>query len=241
MNKINHQKIENYYDDFLGSRTKLGINDRVYQLFKKMRKSGLSSTSHVLELGCGIGTLTFLLSKIVKKGSVEAVDISPKSVDFAKSKIKRENIAFYTGDVVNYKPNRQKYDFITLFDVIEHIPIEKHSDLFFNISLYADDKTLILINIPNPDYIEYDRKNSPEVLQIIDQPLPLPIILNNLEKCNLEIIFFETYSIWVENDYQFFIIRKKRAFNNLRHNRDFYQKIVDRIKKLWISINYTRH
>ena len=73
----------------------------------------------------------------------------------------------------------------------------------------ANENTKILINIPNPEYIEYFRANNPGVLQIIDQPIPLNLILENAEKNGLQITYFETYNIWVENDYQFFIIEKK--------------------------------
>lgn len=237
---MNNQPIEDFYNDFFGGQTELAINERVYQLFKRMRNLHLNTKSHVLELGCAIGTLTFLLSKMVKKGKIEAVDLSPKSIAFAKSKIKNQNIAFYAADIVNYTPIHRDYDFITLFDVIEHIPIERHDELFKNISQIADEKTQILISIPNPDYIEYDQENHPEVLQIIDQPLPLSLIAENLEKNGLQITFFETYSVWIENDYQFFIIRKKREFQEkeIAHQRGTLQKINAKIKRAWIDLKY---
>jgi SAM-dependent methyltransferase len=168
-----------------------------------------------LELGCGIGVFTFLLSKIIRKGNIEAVDISNKSIAFCKQKIKNSNIQFVAADIVNYTPVFYKPDFITLLDVIEHIPVDEHPELFKNLATLCMDNTKVVINIPNPSYIEYDIKNHPDALQLIDQPLPLNFILDNLNKNNLELIYFETYSVWVENDYQFLIAAKRKEFKEI--------------------------
>ena len=179
---MDNQKIVDYYDPLLATYLESGINDRIYHLYKRLLGLGLNSASNVLELGSGIGTLTFLLSKYIKKGKIEAVDLSPKFIEFSKQRIKRPNITFVADDVVTYQPSARNFDFITLFDIIEHIPIDKHSDLFQNLAGFLNENTKVLINIPHPAYIEYDRTNNPEALQIIDQPVPLGLILENLEK-----------------------------------------------------------
>jgi len=189
---MNIRKVAEYYDDFIAKQQESGINDRIYHLYKRLLSFGLKSNSNVLELGCGIGTMTFLLSKYVKKGRIEAVDLSPKSIEFAKQKIKNPNISFYAADVVSYKPSIKPIDFITLFDIIEHIPMEKHNELFRNLSMASNEQTKILINIPNPAYIEYDKIHNPKALQIIDQPLPLAFILESLEKNGLALTYFKT-------------------------------------------------
>jgi trans-aconitate 2-methyltransferase len=75
-----------FYDDYVELQDDSGINDRVYGLYKKMLGQGLQSHSHVLELGCGIGTLTYLIAQKVKKGTIESVDISPKSIGFTRGR-----------------------------------------------------------------------------------------------------------------------------------------------------------
>ena len=76
------------------------------------------------------------------------------------------------------------------------------------------DDSWLLINIPSPASVEWDRINAPEVLQIIDQPIPLESVAKNCANAGLEVVKFENYSIWVENDYNFFLIRKKKAYAN---------------------------
>ena len=130
-----------------------------------------------------------------------------------------------------------------MFDVIEHIPIDKHHDLFHNIAIISNEHTKVLINIPNPAYIEYDKENNPETLQIIDQPLPLNFILKNLEQNGLALTCFETHSVWVENDYQFFVIVKKKAFEEvqLNANRNLLQKALKKLERIYIKIWYNYH
>ena len=240
---MDNQKIVDYYDPLLATYLESGINDRIYHLYKRLLGLGLNSASNVLELGSGIGTLTFLLSKYIKKGKIEAVDLSPKFIEFSKQRIKRPNITFVADDVVTYQPSARNFDFITLFDIIEHIPIDKHSDLFQNLAGFLNENTKVLINIPNPAYIEYDRINNPEALQIIDQPVPLALILQNLEKNGMTLMYFETYSVWVENDYQFLIIEKKSVFEEVKlsSKRNTFQKIRKKLERTYIKLRYNFH
>ena len=229
-----------YYDNLIAEQLESGINDRIYHLYNRLLRLGLKSNSHVLELGSGIGTMTFLLSKYVKEGKIEAVDLSPKSIEFSRQRIKNPNISFAAADIVSYQPAVQNIDFITLFDIIEHVPIDKHNDLFHNIASNSNEQTKILINIPNPACIEYDQQNNPEALQIIDQPVPLSLILKNLETNGLTLIYFETYSIWLENDYQFFVIEKKKPFKEVKlsSKRNFFRKAVKKLERTYIKLRY---
>ena len=237
---MDNKNVVEYYDNLIARQLDSGVNDRIYHLYKRLLGLGLRSDSNVLELGSGIGTMTFLLSKYVKEGQIEAVDLSPRSIEFSRQRIKSSNIAFVTGDIVKYQPALQNIDFIILFDIIEHIPIDKHNDLFHNIAVNSNEHTKILINIPNPAYIEYDQENNPAALQIIDQPLPLTLLLKNLENNGLTLIYFETYSIWVEHDYQFFVIEKKKVFKEVKLSakRTFFQKGLKKLERTYIKLRY---
>jgi 2-polyprenyl-3-methyl-5-hydroxy-6-metoxy-1,4-benzoquinol methylase len=71
------------------------------------------------------------------------------------------------------------FDFIVLPDVLEHIPVEQHSNLFKNLSAVSSPKAIVLINIPEPNCLNWIRKHNPEKLQIIDQSLSMQDLLNN--------------------------------------------------------------
>ena len=207
-------EVKKYYDNYISEQYSIGVNDRIFMMYEKLKDLGLSHSSDVIELGCGIGVVTHLIRKTVTKGQIESIDISKESIEFAKQKIKNKNVRFYEGDVTVYSPKIKQADFITLFDVIEHIPVDLHEKLFLNVAKMLKSESLLLINIPSPASVKWDRMNAPEALQIIDQPISLNRVFNNCENAGLEIIKFENYSIWAENDYNFFFFRKKKVFKN---------------------------
>jgi trans-aconitate 2-methyltransferase len=180
-----------FYDHFLSTQVKSGINDRIYHLYRRVRKIGLQRNEAILEVGCGIGALTFLLAKRISKGMIEAFDPSTKSIRFAKEKIRRPNVQFYTGDITTYLPRTSgSFDKILLFDVLEHIPEEEHAQVFNKIESLLKKDGLLLINLPNPAYILYDRVHQPDVLQEVDQPVFLEKLLPVLTKANFELLLF---------------------------------------------------
>lgn len=224
--------IADFYDEFSKKQVKTGANERLISLYKRLNKLGLKPDSKILELGCGVGIFTRLLAKNIYVGLIEAVDLSEKSVAIAEKELKnKKNIHFKVADVVQYQPKNSDFDFITLMDVIEHIPLDQHDELFGNLAQICTEKTRIVINIPNPQYIDYTRINNPESLQVIDQEVHLFPLLQNFEKHNLEIIFFEKYSIWEEEDYHFMVVRKKRKFelNHLADRRNVSEKIIKKV------------
>lgn len=235
---MHQNESKKYYDSFFTKKENVQLNERIWYCYKKMIKNGLNASSNILELGCGCGPLTSLLAKKVSSGIIEATDISNYAIDFARLYIKNENVFLNVADAVNYTPkNLVEFDFVTLFDVIEHIPLEKHENLFANISKFMSNKGYLLINIPNPDYIEYENKILADTLQLIDQSVYLDHLSNALMKNNLIVESMETYSVWFKNDYQFFLIKKKTPFREIKlsEQRTFFQKIKAKITNIYIS------
>lgn len=237
---MDNKKVIEFYNEYVDQQQDVGINERIYEMYSRLKKHGLKSNSTILELGCGIGTLTFLLSKTITTGKIESVDISTQSIEFAKQRLKNSNITLTAHDVVNYKPQLKHPDFITLFDVIEHIPMDRHNDLFNNLNNIAGENTVILINIPSPAAIQYDIENNPGALQIVDQPLPIEFIINNIAKNGLDLLSFENHSIWAKYDYQFFVIGKKKIYKEVKlsDTRGFFEKLKNRLKRDLVKLRY---
>jgi trans-aconitate 2-methyltransferase len=233
-------EIRNYYDHFVHHQVETALNDRIFSLFKKTIRAGVNTHSSILELGCGIGAFSFLLSKVVRKGTIEAVDISADSIAFAENRIKKRNVFFKTGDIVHYHPAQNDYDFITLFDVIEHIPLSEHPLLFQNISRIMNRHTKLLIQIPNPRCTEYDRIHHPESMQIVDETVYINSLCNILYSQGLYLQHFQTYSIWVEDDYQYMVVRKNVSFEEVKLSaiRTFPEKIKARVKREFLKLVY---
>ncbi|WP_018629510.1 class I SAM-dependent methyltransferase [Niabella aurantiaca] len=237
---MDQKAIIDFYDDNVTYHIRVGLNERVYSLYKRMIRLGLQKRSTVLELGCSTGTLTHLLCRCAKRGTVEAVDISPGSIAYARQKIRHPNVSFATADIVHYTPRSGNIDFITLFDVLEHIPLAQHSELLARLAALCSRRTRILIHIPNPDHLAYHIKHNAEDLQVIDQPVDLPVLITRADQAGLKLDFLETYGIWHENDYVFLVLSAKKEFEKvpLGNRRTLLQKAVKRLHRMYFRTRY---
>ncbi|MDM9382359.1 methyltransferase domain-containing protein [Chlorogloeopsis sp. ULAP01] len=74
----------------------------------------------VVEIGCGTGKNTLLLSQIAEK--VYAIDFSAPMLEKAKEKITSSNVIFVTGDITkSWACSNESADLITCNLVLEHI------------------------------------------------------------------------------------------------------------------------
>lgn len=206
--------ISKYYDKFSDYQRKVGINIRHRLIFRNIKREGLRRNSLVLEIGCGIGSLTGLLAGFLTSGRIVSIDISPKSIEIAKSKNGRfSNIEFLVSDMSNFSTN-EKFDFVILADVLEHIPIKDHVFLFQKIGNLLHSKSKILINIPSPFHIEWIERFQKNALQIIDQPLYTDKFLAAIYSNNMYLFYLETYSLFFkQGDYQWIVIKPSEIVN----------------------------
>ena len=194
--------IRSWYNDFAGNQLKTGVNLRHYKIVNKAIQAGLKKHHRVLEVGCGIGTLTGLLQRYLKKGSIVATDISDESIRIARMRIPgSDKINLIVSDMQNFSyPGL--FDFVLLPDVIEHIPIEQHKALFGTLARHMHSKSVLLINLPHPAALDYYRANKPELLQVVDQSISAPEIVQSLHASHLFLTQYSCHSVFSnETDY----------------------------------------
>lgn len=224
------EDVVDFYNHYVERQKRHGINERHVSILKKVREHGLKPFHNILEIGCGIGTETKLLSTFLKQGKIYACDISPENIKTARETMAGlSNITFEVQDATNFVLEVQ-FDAIIMPDVIEHIPLNYHSRMFQNIDKMLKPDGFVFIHIPNPAYLAWCHENRKEILQIIDQPIYTDLLLQNLRETNLGITFLETYSIWVaKGDYQYIVLRKK--------NNDFSEYVEKKIN-FWQKVKY---
>lgn len=204
---MNKKRSIEFYDQYVQRQVKMGINHRHISIVQLLEKFGLQSTDEVLEIGCGVGTVTGLIAAHVKKGRIVANDISRKSIDAAEEILRdRKNIQFIAGDIIK-EELEGTFDWIVLPDVLEHIPIEHHQALFDKLKVHLKPNGRILIHIPQEDYLRWIHEHQPELLQEIDQPLDLIEIVRKLKISQLHLLQLKDYSIYVKPyDYRYLLI-----------------------------------
>lgn len=186
--------VSEFYDDFVKTQKKIGISVRHRIIHNKLKSIGLSKSSNVLEIGCGIGTVSKLIIDSIPDGKFIGCDISPDSIKFAKQFNSKKNAEFIVTDMSDFT-SHIKFDFIVFPDVLEHIPVDQHFNLFKNVATVSKPNTKVLINIPEPNSLNWIRENKPEVLQIIDQSLSMQDLLNNTYPHGFQVQSIIPYSI----------------------------------------------
>lgn len=210
------EEVVSFYDQFAEKQEKTGINSRHLSILDKVKAAGLKSTHRILEVGCGIGTVSHLLATQVPDGEVLAVDISPESIEKAKVLWKSQsNLNFEVSDMSDFDKKGKTFDFFVFPDVLEHIPVDQHFRLFQNIQKHSTPDSVIFIHIPSPRYLQWMIENEPEKLQVIDQPLDSGDLIKNITNAGFYLEKVETYALFfAEKDYQYFVFRAAKPLKS---------------------------
>lgn len=213
---VSKEQVEDFYDDFVKNQTKIGVSVRHRIIHNKLKGLGLNSNSNVLEVGCGIGTVSSLIINTASNGKFLGCDISQNSIKLANELYASNNVKFIVDDMSNFKSDI-KFDFVVFPDVLEHIPVDQHANLFENVSKVCSDNAIILINIPEPNFLNYTRENSPELLQIIDQSLSMQDLLNNTYPYGFQVRNITPYSIHTDvNNYLSIVMIRDTKMKSIR-------------------------
>jgi 2-polyprenyl-3-methyl-5-hydroxy-6-metoxy-1,4-benzoquinol methylase len=205
-----------FYDDYVDRQVSVGVNERHRAIMRWLRQAGLRAEDQVLEIGCGVGTLTELLARELSLGgSVTAVDLSPRSIQVATERLAGfSNVNLIAADVTNLELDGA-FSAVVLPDVIEHIPLELHRALFERVARWLRPDGFVLLNYPNPHHLEWCREHTPEVLQAVDQPIHADALLGVAYPHGFYLDRFETYSVWIhEGDYVAAVFRRRDGANN---------------------------
>lgn len=126
-----------------------GFSRWVYEESFKLSKIYLMN-KNVVDLGCGDGRLTYLISTVAK--NVVGVDNQKIAISFAKSIANNinKNIKFIRADSCKkLKQMLKKFDVVTAYDIIEHIPEDKVKEFLSAVRYYLKDGGAFILTTPN--------------------------------------------------------------------------------------------
>lgn len=119
---------------------KFGINDVGQQGRYIFAQKFISKNNSILDIACGTGYGSFMLSEKAKK--VCGVDVSEEAINFANKKYKQTNITFIKQTINECK---QKSDIVVSFETIEHIkePIKESVATLLSLA-----NKILIISVP---------------------------------------------------------------------------------------------
>lgn len=227
------EQVKEYYDTFKEHQKKLGINIRHRTILKKLKNAGLKPNSNVLEIGCGIGTVSHLILKQITEGSFVGLDISSESIKMAQQfNAFHKKAEFMVNDMSNFT-HKTKFDFVVFPDVLEHIPVEQHANIFKTIAELTTPNATVIINIPEPNYLNWVRVNEPSRLQIIDQSLSMQDLLNNCYPYGFKVYSIMPYALHYDvNDYLAIVLKKDMTVKQIQLKGTLERAIANTKSKL---------
>lgn len=211
---MSDSRVSEFYDEFSSYQINTGFNKRHYSILNWCEKFGMKNGMRILEIGCGIGTVSRLMAEKFSKSEFHCYDLSPKSIEIAKKESSNfSNLRFETADITEVSIIGE-FDWVVMPDVLEHIPVELHSGLFKKLFSIVKDGGAVLIHIPNPYFLDSERRRAPELLQAIDQSLYPELIVPSIRNAGFVIEHLQDYTIWkVPADYQVILLRKRISWD----------------------------
>jgi protein-L-isoaspartate O-methyltransferase len=119
-----------------------------YKVFKKIIEADilnsplmLNQKIKILDIGCGTGHGTFMLSDILGV-EITAIDISKESIIYAEQNYGASNIKYIKSDLVSFIKKAEEYDYIVSRHALEHI------EDGLNLALNLKCKKRLIVNVP---------------------------------------------------------------------------------------------
>ncbi len=195
----------------------------------KLCKNFVHKKSRVLEIGCGIGIITKALASSV--GEIKGLDISDKNIQIASKISSAKNISFYCINIIEDNLESLKnYDFVILADVIEHIPLDRHEELFEKIWDVTNENASVILTYPSPEYQVFLREKNPSALQIIDEVIQVNSILSSSQ---MNLRYFSYKSVFGNlNNYCHLVLTKTTKFVKKGKKYSFFNKIQFKLQSM---------
>lgn len=105
----------------------------------------------VLDCACGKGYGTYILSQ--KANTATGVDLNKRSLETARERFSRPNLQYLEQDVLELVKLGRKFDLVTAFEVIEHIPPHTTDHFLSALAGALNPGGLLLVSTPNHDVV----------------------------------------------------------------------------------------
>jgi 2-polyprenyl-3-methyl-5-hydroxy-6-metoxy-1,4-benzoquinol methylase len=227
-------KTRDFYDKFsdevlLGDFRRLNLRQ---QEIKRLCREFVPHGARVLEIGCGVGIISKYLQTL--RCSVVGVDLSPKNIEIARAYAGSSRCEFKVIEVMEQASELEAcgvFDVVLLPDVIEHIPKDRHGDLFATIERQLSTAGRVILTFPSPEYQDYLKTNDPGALQVVDETVELEEILRST---TLSLLYFSSRDVWHTNQYHHVVLTADRSFNAVPLEMSRLGSLDYRIRKrLW--------
>lgn len=229
------EDIQQYYDLHVGNKLRGFVegNARVERAWSTITAWAPQRPGRILEVGCGIGDLSWRMAHVWPSVEVTGLDISAASLAVAEKLFASERIAFRQGPLKKGALDG-KMDLVVLIDVYEHIARADRPLLHAAIRELMDDGSRIILSFPTPRHLEWLRRNKPSEIQPVDEDISIATISALASETATDVLFYQEVDIWHHGDYAHAVLGRQRDFKPVDPHVESRPR-AGVLKRLWPS------
>mgnify|MGYP000303681705 CR=1 FL=1 len=203
------REIQAYYDKHLSQKVrdlKHG-NPRVEQAWQTVQRWAPKSPLRILEIGCGIGLICHRMGELWPDAHVTGLDISPKSIETARSLFVSPRLSFIQGKLEEGVVSGF-FDLIVMMDVYEHIKIEDRNEVHEFLKKILDLEGRVILSFPTPRHQKWLRNNYPDQIQPVDEDIEVECITSMAKNTDTRLVMYQEVDVWHRGDYAHAVLAK---------------------------------
>jgi SAM-dependent methyltransferase len=222
--------IKRYYDERIDRKIWdfTSANPRIEAALEALIAWIPKNTANILEIGCGIGASSWRIARLCRQAKVLGVDISPRSIEVARTCFRSDNLSFRDTELRNGSVS-EKFDFVVMMDVYEHIAVGQRPDLHAFIAGALTASGRIFLSVPTPQHLQFLRDRHPEEIQPVDEDIDVAVLQRLSEEIDGRLLFYREVSIWHTGDYAHAVIGRDRHMAELPAGQPPQQSIAARL------------
>ncbi|MDQ0106593.1 2-polyprenyl-3-methyl-5-hydroxy-6-metoxy-1,4-benzoquinol methylase [Chitinophaga terrae (ex Kim and Jung 2007)] len=248
INTPSYQEVKAYYDEHTTEKLhKYIYGSRRIDMAWETLISLASAPKNILEIGCGLGDISYEMHRYWPEAKVTGLDISEKSIEVATRLFGNERVKYVCGILDDSIFSGEQFDLIVMMDVYEHIADEIKPSFNKAVGRLLSNDGAVFISYPTPRLQAYLKAHHPEQVQPVDEDITIQTIAALAAATGTEVILQKDGTVWSQGDYAYTFLRKpqpdwnnaapvissgariKRGFKKLLRNNNFFSIRKSRI------------
>jgi len=209
----NRETVVSYYDEHVKNKLNdyININPRIDFGWETIKRFAPVKPGRILEVGCGMGNISYRMHNYWPGAHVTGIDISTLSIQIAQK--------LFAGEKLNFKESillpdtfNEQFDLIVFMDVYEHISVADRPAVHSALSKILKNKGRIILTVPTPHNLKWSLINKPETMQPVDEHISFEVVGKLAADTGTEVILYQIRDVWNVGDYAHIVLEKNDDF-----------------------------
>lgn len=211
--QVDKVTVVSYYDEHVKNKVNdyIIVNPRIEYGWETIKRFAPVKPIRILEVGCGMGSISNRMHKRWPDASVTGMDISTLSIQIANKLFANSKLNFIESILTPDTFNEQ-FDLVIFMDVYEHIAVTDRPAVHAALAKILRNKGRIILTVPTPHNLKWSLVNKPETMQPVDEHISYEVVGKLATDTNTEVILYEKKNVWNIGDYAHIVLEKNNDF-----------------------------